>query len=214
MNNKDQSPRSSQPASPPPSGLGDRGTTTKRAPVRKGRRLGNNQYTKHRDPTAVLSPHSKRREAGLSSGEEQAGRGDSTTSHSVNKASPVRDTNGGGRGGRIGKGRYKAVNGAAKNDEPIERTFVNMKRSLDFMMAFVAKQQIDMAGDRTPLSFEPPSAQNAGPSLATGGAVQSLDSGSASDMNTQTFGQLNAMEMADIFSRNVEKWNRLYSHLV
>ncbi|KAM0718957.1 hypothetical protein Q7P37_006029 [Cladosporium fusiforme] len=165
-------PPSSQPDSPPPA---TQEKPTQKKPVgRKVKRLGNNQYTKHRGeaPTSagVSSPHSKKRanNSHTSSGDENAlANGDGTSTPDA----PTTNGNGNGNGtsngtgrggGRWGKGKKAALaNGLKGNNnmhnlpvEPAERTIPNMARNLDAMMNFIHRAQTDLATDRARLGSE------------------------------------------------------------
>ncbi|WPH03216.1 Hypothetical protein R9X50_00609300 [Acrodontium crateriforme] len=219
LDNSDDTPNPTSKPSPPPSSQagspeptsGPKKTFPRRG--KKSKKLGNNQYTKNRDGLNQLaaSPHSKKRLMGTnveaSSGDEQSlTNGDSnkgTTRNSPGGQEPIAPISK-PVGGRFGKGKYKNSNGAAKQpEEPVEKTYANMKHSLTAMVMFVQKQQADLAnGDRTP--------PGSNLLLAVGGPVQLPNGGDKVD---RPFSELSSFEMAGVFSRNVQKWTEAYGHL-
>lgn len=187
-------PPSSQPESPPPAA--QEKPAQKKTVGRKVKRLGNNQYTKHRGeaPTSagVSSPHGKKRanNSHTSSGDEHA----LANSNADGTSTPdAPTTNGNGNGGstsngntgtgkgRWGKGKKSALHngGPFSSSEPAELTIPNMARNLDAMMGFIHRAQMDFAADRARLGGErsPPGEEGR-----------------------------DAMELADELSRGIREW--------
>lgn len=231
MSARTSPPASSQPPSPPTFAASEK-ISHKKGAGKKVKKLGNNQYTKNRDLSTqpvTSSPQSKRRQLAnhtqaLDSGEEQTmvNGGDS-------KHSPGAHENGSGSGngtgngkgpGKFGRGKGKAgMNGHARLDEPVERTFVNMKRSMDGMMAFMQRHQVDMAGDRTPPGSDTALPRvNVEDASLVGGAVQppattaSESAAQAIPPEERPFDELSSMQMADVIARNIANWHTLYGH--
>ncbi|EMC93867.1 hypothetical protein BAUCODRAFT_213099 [Baudoinia panamericana UAMH 10762] len=222
----DVSSRSSPPASPlpasPPTFVAPDKPAQRKAPVKKTKKLGNNQYTKTHELSnmpSTSSPHSKKRHlvggGHVSSGDEQAANGDShqtTTSNSTNKNSPgAHEINGGMASivkvtGKFGKGKHKAVNGLTKAAmDPQELSLTDMERNMDAMSAFMQRAQLDIAGDRTP-----PGVKMHLPGAEVGVAVRPPAPTSAGVIESRPFEQLSSMEMADVISRNIEKWKQRF----
>jgi len=169
------------------------------------KRLGNNQYTKHRDGVAVgtASPHSKKRllaHAGSvnSSGDETPqtnGDNNGTTSTPAVEGPAAPHTNGNGKG-KWGKGKKNALaaaaanaangtNGVANGAGTAERalTLPGMNRTLEGMMGFIQRAQLEAASDRARL----------------------LGSG-----DTTPEGGGSAMEMAESLTRRIRDWQEKY----
>lgn len=193
-------PPSSQPESPPPPA--QEKLSHKKGAGRKVKRLGNNQYTKHRGeaPTSagngISSPHSKKRanNSHTSSGDEHPlanGNADSNTTSTPDLPPPAAATsngNGTGKGGgRWGKGKKNALlNGHAKPTEPAERTIPNMARNLEAMLNFIQRSQAEVATDRARLGSERSPA-----SLAEG--------------------ELEAMDLAENLTKGIREWQGRFS---
>jgi hypothetical protein len=173
-------PPSSQPESPPPTTTQEK-LSSKKVAGRKVKRLGNNQYTKHRGeaPTSagngngISSPHSKKRTntSHTSSGDEHAltnGNGNAESNSTstpdlplpaisaTSNGNPTTATNGTGKGtGRWGKGKKNALlNGSLKATEPAELTIPGMAKNLDFMILFIHRAKSEVAADRARLGAE------------------------------------------------------------
>jgi hypothetical protein len=194
-------PPSSQPESPPPPA--QEKLSHKKGAGRKVKRLGNNQYTKHRGeaPTSagngISSPHSKKRAntSHTSSGDEHPlanGNADSNTTSTPDLPPPAVVSNGTGNGtgkggGRWGKGKKNALlNGHAKPAEPAERTIPNMARNLEAMLGFIQRSQVEVATDRARLGSERSPA-----SLAEG--------------------ELEAMDLAENLTKSIREWQGRFS---
>jgi hypothetical protein len=190
-------PPSSQPESPPPATQEKQ--SNKKVAGRKVKRLGNNQYTKHRGeaPTSagngVSSPHSKKRgnNSHTSSGDEHAltnGNGESNSTSTPDLPQPSVTTNGTGKGGgRWGKGKKNALlNGAAKTTEPAELTIPGMAKNLDFMIMFIHRARSEVAADRARL-------------------------GSERSPGSRAEGELEAMEMAEQLTVGIREWQGRFS---
>jgi hypothetical protein len=192
-------PPSSQPESPPPATQEKQ--SNKKVAGRKVKRLGNNQYTKHRGeaPTSagngILSPHSKKRgnNSHTSSGDEHAltnGNGESNSTSTPDLPLPSVTSNGNGNGkggGRWGKGKKNALlNGAAKTTEPAELTITGMAKNLDFMIMFIHRARSEVAADRARL-------------------------GSERSPGSRTEGELEAMEMAEQLTVGIREWQGRFS---
>jgi hypothetical protein len=198
-------PPSSQPESPPPPA--QEKLSHKKGAGRKVKRLGNNQYTKHRGeaPTSagngISSPNSKKRAntSHTSSGDEITlanGTADSNTTSTPDLPPPAAavtgtvngNGNGTGKGGgRWGKGRKNALlNGHAKPAEPAERTIPNMARNLEAMLGFIQRSQVEVATDRARLGSE-----RSPPSLAEG--------------------ELEAMDLAENLTKGIREWQGRFS---
>jgi hypothetical protein len=190
-------PPSSQPESPPPATQEKQ--SNKKVAGRKVKRLGNNQYTKHRGeaPTSagngISSPHSKKRgnNSHTSSGDEHAltnGNGESNSTSTPDLPQPSVTTNGNGKGGgRWGKGKKNALlNGAAKTTEPAELTIPGMAKNLDFMIMFIHRARSEVAADRARL-------------------------GSERSPGSRAEGELEAMEMAEQLTVGIREWQGRFS---
>jgi len=195
-------PPSSQPESPPPPA--QEKLSHKKGAGRKVKRLGNNQYTKHRGeaPTSagngITSPHSKKRAntSHTSSGDEvPLANGDSNTTSTPDLPPPAAvastvngNGNGTGKGGgRWGKGKKNALlNGNSKPTEPAERTIPNMARNLEAMLGFIQRSQVEVATDRARLGSERSPA-----SLAEG--------------------ELEAMDLAENLTKGIREWQGRFS---
>lgn len=191
-------PPSSQPESPPPPA--QEKLSHKKGAGRKVKRLGNNQYTKHRGeaPTSagngISSPHSKKRanNSHTSSGDEHHlvnGNAESNSTSTPDLPLPVTSNgNGTGKGGgRWGKGKKNALlNGHAKPTEPAERTIPNMARNLEAMLSFIQRSQVEVATDRARLGSERSPA-----SLAEG--------------------ELEAMDLAENLTKGIREWQGRFS---
>lgn len=200
-NSNPSPPPSSQPESPPPTT--QEKVSNKKVAGRKVKRLGNNQYTKHRGeaPTSAgngtSSPHNKKRgnNSHTSSGDEHAlanGNGESNSTSTPDLPLPSvtsnGNTNGNGKGGgRWGKGKKNALlNGAAKTTEPAELTIPGMAKNLDFMIMFIHRARSEVAADRARLGSE-------------------RSSGSRAE------GELEAMEMAEQLTVGIREWQGRFS---
>jgi hypothetical protein len=192
-------PLSSQPESPPPAMQEKQ--SNKKVAGRKVKRLGNNQYTKHRGeaPTSagngISSPHSKKRgnNSHTSSGDEHAltnGNGESNSTSTPDLPLPSVTSNGNGNGkggGRWGKGKKNALlNGAAKTTEPAELTIPGMAKNLDFMIMFIHRARSEVAADRARL-------------------------GSERSPGSRAEGELEAMEMAEQLTVGIREWQGRFS---
>ena len=198
----------------------------KKGAGKKTKKLGNNQYTKHRDPPAQIaasSPHGRKRQLAnnpsTSSGDEQLLNGDShptNTSNSTNKNSP--DHPNGGKG-KFGKGKGKGVNGnGAKQppEDPAELTITKMKRRIDAMSAYVDKTKMELAADQTPSDSDAARLKADHASLAgmAGGAVQPPgDPPSSEPAGGRDFEDLSTTEMAQELSKKMTNWKSLFGHL-
>ncbi|KAK3722948.1 Histone deacetylase complex subunit [Vermiconidia calcicola] len=218
-------PPSPQPGSPPADAVPGK-VSHKKGAGKKVKKLGNNQYTnKNRDVvnvTSAPSPHGKKRNLannhGISSGDEQLANGESHAANGSNgagKSSP--DHTVGGKG-KFGKGKNKAVNGnGTKHDEPAELTLPNMKRRMEAMTAFIARAQLELAGDRTPSGTNGPAVSVEHVALV-GGAVQPPRAlpkdAAAGPAGDKMFEELSAMEMADEVSRSITNWHKEFDQLV
>jgi hypothetical protein len=198
-------PPSSQPESPPPTTTQEK-LSSKKVAGRKVKRLGNNQYTKHRGeaPTSagngISSPHSKKRTntSHTSSGDEHAltnGNAESNSTSTPDLPLPSITSNGntatngtatGKGGGRWGKGKKNALNGAAKTTEPAELTIPGMAKNLDFMIMFIHRAKSEVAADRARLGAE-------------------RSPGSRAE------GELEAMELAEELTRGIREWQGRFS---
>lgn len=194
-------PPSSQPESPPPAT--QEKLSNKKVAGRKVKRLGNNQYTKHRGeaPTSagngISSPHSKKRgnNSHTSSGDEHAlanGNAESNSTSTPDLPLPSVTSNGNGNGtgkggGRWGKGKKNALlNGAAKPTEPAELTIPGMAKNLDFMIMFIHRAQSEVAADRARL-------------------------GSERSPGSRAEGDLEAMDLAEELTKGIREWQGRFS---
>ena len=200
-NSNPSPPPSSQPESPPPTT--QEKVSNKKVAGRKVKRLGNNQYTKHRGeaPTSAgngtSSPHNKKRgnNSHTSSGDEHAlanGNGESNSTSTPDLPLPSvtsnGNTNGNGKGGgRWGKGKKNALlNGAAKTTEPAELTIPGMAKNLEFMIMFIHSARSEVAADRARL-------------------------GSERSPGSRAEGELEAMEMAEQLTVGIREWQGRFS---
>lgn len=198
--NRPSPPPSSQPESPPASSAPEKLSHKKgAAPGKRVKKLGNNQYTKHRveAPTSAgitSSPHSKKRQlahtAQSSSDEQHQPNGDAPASGTPDNQP------GHPKGGKWAKGSKKnahlngvlAAAGAGK--EQVDRSIPNMARALEGMAAFIAKAQMEVAADRARLG-------------------DSSGSGSGSE-RSGVGGRQDAMEMAENLSRGIREWQERF----
>jgi hypothetical protein len=204
-------PPSSQPESPPPTTTQEK-LSSKKVAGRKVKRLGNNQYTKHRGeaPTSagngngISSPHSKKRTntSHTSSGDEHAltnGNAESNSTSTPDLPLPSVTSNGNttttngtaiatGKGtGRWGKGKKNALlNGSSKATEPAELTIPGMAKNLDFMILFIHRAKSEVAADRARLGAERSPGERAE-------------------------GELEAMELAEELTRGIREWQGRFS---
>lgn len=200
-------PPSSQPPSPPAVVQ----PAIRKGPGKKTKRLGTNQYTKNRDliqPNITSSPHRRKglvKEAqGASSSDEPLINGEShqtNTSNSTTKTSPGIITEQVGIKGKLGRGKGKAVNGNGIRHTAAEeeRTIVNMSKTLDGMMAFIAKTQVEMAGEKMPASG------NAANQLDVGLVLQGVP-----ELPGHPFEELSSREMMDVMTRGITQWQAQY----
>ena len=213
---KTSPPASSQPTSPPETN----GTETipiKKGPGGKRKKLGNNQYTNKARGEASPPHNKKRNPLGTSSGEENLANGDShqESASGTRKNSP--DTIPVGKP-KIGRGR-KAINGnGTKHEDPADLTVATMKRRLEAMAAFIARAQVELAGDKTP-SPQEVGAASPGALLPPGGAVMpptpvatSANPGMALG-GGRPFEEMNALEMAEVVARSIAGWQGQFGHL-
>ena len=207
---KTSPPASSQPTSPPETN-GTEALPIKRAPGGRKKKLGNNQYTnKTREAS---SPHGKKRNLlGTSSGEENLANGDShqNSTNGTRKNSPDNIPIG---KPKIGRGRGKAVNGnGGKHEDPADLTVATMKKRMEAMSAFIARAQVELAGDKTPLR-ELGSASPA--ALPGGGAVvpPTPVATSVPGLGGKGLEGMNALEMAEVVSRSIAGWHSQFDHL-
>ena len=214
-------PPSSQPGSPSADAVPGK-VSHKKGAGKKVKKLGNNQYTnKNRDlpnATSAPSPHGRKKNLannhGTSSGDEQLANGDSHAGNGSNRAGKSSPDHTVGVKGKFGKGKNKAVNGnGTKHDEPAELTIPNMKRRMEAMTAFIARAQLELAGDRTPSGTNGP-AVSVEHAVLVGGAVQSPRALSKGPAGDKMFEELSAMEMADEVSRSITNWHKKFDQLV
>lgn len=210
---------SSQPPSPPTFVQ----PTQKKGPGKKAKRLGTNQYTKNRDisqPGITSSPHRRKgagkENHGASSGDEPTANGDThptATSNSTNKNSPGSGNNEVATGkGKFGKGKGKAANGNGVKHPTAEeeRTITNMKKTLDGMMGFITKTQLELAGEKTPPGANLTNGEDSRLAMMSGGAVQppAADSPATPD---RPFDELSSREMMDVMTRNIMQWQTRFA---
>jgi hypothetical protein len=84
---------------------------------------------------------------------------------------------------------------------------MKMKRNMEAMATFIARAQMDSAGDRTPSG-------SSAEAVGMGGAVQPPTSASTEPIGPvggKAFEQLSAMEMADVLSRRITGWQSRFA---
>ncbi|KAK3677086.1 Histone deacetylase complex subunit [Recurvomyces mirabilis] len=228
-------PPSSQPPSPPAYPASDK-IPQKRFPGKKVKKLGNNQYTKARELSGQISapsPHSKKRNLATghaSSGDEQAGNGDShptNTSNSTNKNSPGGAPEVTARlpPGKPGKGKHKLLNGLAQSkhqqllhqqQQPVgfeEMSLVDMQQLAARMREHVRQGMAELAGDRARAGLQ---VDGGGGDGGVGGAVlaPSITSApSAGGAGAITDG-MGAVEMGGQLLLGLEEWERKHGLVV
>lgn len=133
---------------------------------------------------------------GTSSGDEQV------PTSEANNASGTPSTHEGsgnghsGRGGRWGKGKRGNINGFGVRhitSEPMERTLPNMARTLEGMVTFIQRSQLEVAEDRarvTTVNGESKAATLEDPALVP---------------------EKSAMELADQLTRGIKAWQERYT---
>ncbi|KAK4561264.1 Histone deacetylase complex subunit [Recurvomyces mirabilis] len=233
-------PPSSQPPSPPAHPASDK-IPQKRFPGKKVKKLGNNQYTKARELSGQInasSPHSKKRNLApghASSGDEQAGNGDShptNTSNSTNKNSP-----GGAQEptaripiGKPGKGKHKLLNGLAQSkhqqllqqqQQPVgfeEMSIGEMQQLAARMREHVRQGMAELAGDRARAGLQVEGGGAAAGDGDVGGAVLAPSITSAPGAGGVGVGAitegLGAVEMGGQLLLGLEEWERMHGVVV
>jgi hypothetical protein len=106
--------------------------------------------------------------------------------------------------GKFAKGKHKLLNGLTnhgKQSQPVDIQDLpvsEMERRLDAMSAFMARTQVELAASVSIGEGEvtPPGGTNGG--VAAGGGGQ------------KAFEEMSSMEMADVLSREIERWKTLY----
>lgn len=193
------------PASQPPSPPGSAppmapGSTHKKGTAKKQKRLGRNQYTaakatSHPADAASVNPNA-------SSGDDPTNNStsDSKNSPSSNTETPAVATSapppkakGGKWGGRAKNPRQAAIQEAEiatkdNRDSKSQMTITDMKKRTGMMMDYIAKAQVDMAGDRTPL-----------------GSQMQAD-------KSAEFKELSSREMMDVLTRHIMTWQKEYAN--
>lgn len=193
------------PASQPPSPPGSAppmapGSTHKRGTAKKQKRLGRNQYTaakatSHPADAASVNPNA-------SSGDDPTNNStsDSKNSPSSNTETPAVATSapppkakGGKWGGRAKNPRQAAIQEAEiatkdNRDSKSQMTITDMKKRTGMMMDYIAKAQVDMAGDRTPLGSQMQAEKSA------------------------EFKELSSREMMDVLTRHIMTWQKEYAN--
>ncbi|KAG9944176.1 hypothetical protein KCU85_g8145, partial [Aureobasidium melanogenum] len=199
------------PASQPPSPPGSAppmapGSSHKRGTAKKQKRLGRNQYTaakatSHPAEAAAVNPNG-------SSGDDPTtnSTSDSKNSPSSNNetpavatsAPPPTKTKGKWGGGRAKNPRQAAIQQEAEiaatkdtRDTKSQMTITDMKKRTGMMMDYIAKAQVDMAGDRTPLN--------------TISIPQEAD-------KSAEFKELSSREMMDVLTRHIMTWQKEYAN--
>ncbi|KAG9892336.1 hypothetical protein KCU98_g10310, partial [Aureobasidium melanogenum] len=192
------------PASQPPSPPGSAppmvpGSTHKKGTAKKQKRLGRNQYTaaKATSHPAEAAPTN----ANGSSGDDPTNNStsDSKNSPSSNNEAPAVATSApppktkGKWGGRAKNPRQAAIQEAEiatkdTRDTKSQMTITDMKKRTGMMMDYIAKAQVDMAGDRTPLNVQ-----------------QEAD-------KAAEFKELSSREMMDVLTRHIMTWQEEYAN--
>ncbi|KAG9646475.1 hypothetical protein KCU95_g18991, partial [Aureobasidium melanogenum] len=192
------------PASQPPSPPGSAppmapGSSHKKGTAKKQKRLGRNQYTaaKATSHPAEAAPAN----ANGSSGDDPTNNStsDSKNSPSSNTETPAVATSApppktkGKWGGRAKNPRQAAIQEAEivtkdTRDTKSQMTITDMKKRTGMMMDYIAKAQVDMAGDRAPLNTQ-----------------QEAD-------KAAEFKQLSSREMMDVLTRHIMTWQKEYAN--
>ncbi|KAG9560734.1 hypothetical protein KCU71_g18633, partial [Aureobasidium melanogenum] len=192
------------PASQPPSPPGSAppmvpGSSHKKGTAKKQKRLGRNQYTaaKATSHPAEAAPAN----ANGSSGDDPTNNStsDSKNSPSSNNEAPAVATSApppktkGKWGGRAKNPRQAAIQEAEiatkdTRDTKSQMTITDMKKRTGMMMDYIAKAQVDMAGDRTPLNVQ-----------------QEAD-------KAAEFKELSSREMMDVLTRHIMTWQKEYAN--
>ncbi|PGG99860.1 hypothetical protein AJ80_09282 [Polytolypa hystricis UAMH7299] len=174
---------------------------TGRPPARRGR-LGRNQYTRDRDAANgsdanQTSTNSPRR------GQSR----EAATSNSPPGQSNGIYMNGGGESGKPSKPRYM---------NPHRTTMNEMKRRVAAILEFISRMQVEMAvsGERT----TPPNGSSSSSmeqqllqiaSLVNGDEMP-MAMGGDGDQKEKDFKELTSVEMMDVLTRNLLKWQQEY----
>ena len=194
----------SQPPSPPASAppLAP-GSSHKKGTAKKQKRLGRNQYSAAKatsNPTDSTSVNPN-----ASSGDDPTtnSTSDSKNSPSSNNETPTITTTAPlpkSKPGKWGGGRAKNPRQAAIQEAEIvikdnrenksQMTITDMKKRTGMMMDYIAKAQVDMAGDRTPLNAQ----------LQEAAAQKSADD----------FKELSSREMMDVLTKHIMTWQKEY----
>jgi hypothetical protein len=193
----------SQPPSPPASAppLAS-GSSHKKGTVKKQKRLGRNQYSAAKatsNPTDSTSVNPN-----ASSGDDPTtnSTSDSKNSPSSNNetptiatAVPLPKSKPGKWGGRAKNPRQAAIQEAEivikdNRENKSQMTITDMKKRTGMMMDYIAKAQVDMAGDRTPLN------------------AQQLQEEA---QKSEDFKQLSSREMMDVLTRHIMTWQQEYA---
>lgn len=193
----------SQPPSPPASAppLAP-GSSHKKGTVKKQKRLGRNQYSAAKatsNPTDSTSVNPN-----ASSGDDPTtnSTSDSKNSPSSNNETPTIATivplpkaKPGKWGGRAKNPRQAAIQEAEivikdNRENKSQMTITDMKKRTGMMMDYIAKAQVDMAGDRTPLN------------------AQQLQEEA---QKSEDFKELSSREMMNVLTRHIMTWQQEYA---
>ncbi|KAH0267027.1 hypothetical protein KCU71_g19648, partial [Aureobasidium melanogenum] len=192
------------PASQPPSPPGSAppmvpGSSHKKGTAKKQKRLGRNQYTAAKATSHPAEPASVNPNVSSADDPTNNSTSDSKNSPSSNNETPAVATSApppktkGKWGGRAKNPRQAAIQEAEivtkdTRDTKSQMTITDMKKRTGMMMDYIAKAQVDMAGDRTPLNTQ-----------------QEADK--AAD-----FKQLSSREMMDVLTRHIMTWQNEYAN--
>lgn len=193
-------PPISQPPSPPaPAPPQVPGSSHRKGGPRKQKRLGRNQYSAPRAAAHTSDTQPTAAQPNGSSGDDPT---TNSTTESKNSPSSTNDTpavtsvpakSKPAKWGRAKNQRQAAAvlesDVSAKDRDKNNMTITDMKKRTGLMMDYIAKTQVDMAGDRTPLN----------PSNQAPLQNQSAD-----------FKELTSMEMMDVLTRHIMSWQKEY----
>lgn len=188
-----ESPTPAQPPGTPPTSHPTTATSHKRGARsnhKKGK--GRNQYTKDRDPDNEESP-------ARSMSRDIQKNGDETTSHSKSSTGDHKHGS---------KGKQAMAN---------KMSMLDMKRRVGAIMEFISRTQLDLAaenggsssGQDTPQKDE--SAQSNGESAAEKPEGESANGNTPDASDTANFKGLKCMEMMDVLTRDMVKWQNQYA---
>ncbi|PNY28114.1 histone deacetylase complex subunit cti6, partial [Tolypocladium capitatum] len=186
-----ESPTTAQPPGTPPTSHPTTASSHKRGTRsnhKKGK--GRNQYTKDRDPDNEESP-------ARSMSRDIQKNGDETTGHSKSSTSDHKHGS---------KGKQAMAN---------KMSMLDMKRRVSAIMEFISRTQLDLAAENRDSSGQDTPQKDESAQTNAGSAAEKPEgegaTGNAPDASdAATFKRLNCMEMMDVLTRDMVKWQNQY----